>query len=248
MTEENITFLNPPITEALLDIRVNLPQETTLETLLSFQSEIKEHFPNKKERHMGTFQIKTGAAPEVLASADRTDGYMFYASDNKKIVQARLDGFTFNKLKPYSKWEVFSQEAKYLWEHYVEVAKPINIVRLALRYINRIEIPLPFGDFKEYILTAPEIAPVIPQGLAQFFMQLVIPNADIQATAVVTETIEKTDDKSKVLPLIFDIDVSRNLILDSKSDEIWNIMDNLRNFKNQIFMNSITEKTKELFK
>jgi uncharacterized protein (TIGR04255 family) len=107
---------------------------------------------------------------------------------------------------------------------------------------------LPFGDFKEYILTTPEIASGIPQGLAQFFMQLVIPNADKQATAVVTETIEKTDDKSKVLPLIFDIDVSRNIILESKSDEIWNIMDNLRNFKNKIFMNSLTEKTKELFK
>lgn len=248
MSEKTITFPNPPITEALLDIRVNLPKETTLETLLSFQNGIKDHFPNKKERHLGTFRIKTGAAPEVLASADRTDGYMFYAPDNKKIVQARLDGFTFNKLKPYSKWEVFSQEAKYLWEHYVEVAKPINIVRLALRYINRIELPLPFGDFKEYLLTTPEIASDIPQGLAQFFMQLVIPNADIQATAVITETIEKTDDKSKVLPLIFDIDVSRNIILDLKSDEIWNIMDNLRNFKNQIFMNSLTAKTKELFK
>lgn len=248
MIEEKITIVNPPITEALLDIRVNLPKETTLETLLSFQNEIKEDFPNKKERHMGTFQIRTGAAPEIFASSDRIDGYMFFAPDNQKIVQTRLDGFTFNKLKPYSKWETFSQEAKYLWDHYVKIAKPINIVRLALRYINRIEIPLPFGDFKEYILTNPEIAPGISQGLAEFFMQLVIPNADIQATAIVTETIEKINDKSKVLPLIFDIDVGKNIILEPKSDEIWNIMDDLRNFKNQIFMSSVTDKTKGLFK
>lgn len=248
MTEENITFSNPPITEALLDIRVNLPKEITLDTLLSFQNEIKEHFPNKKERYTGTFQIKTGAAPEIITSTDRTDGYMYYAPDNKKIVQARLDGFTFNKLKPYSSWDIFSLEAKYLWEHYVAIAKPTNIVRLALRYINRIEIPLPFNDFKEYILTNPEVAPGIPQGLSGFFMQLVIPNAEFQASAVVTETFEKIDEKSKVLPLIFDIDVSRNIIIEPSSKDIWNIMEDLRKFKNQIFMKSLTDKTKELFK
>lgn len=248
MDKQNFTFPNPPITEALLDIRVNLPKETTLETLLFFQNEIKEHFPNKKERHTGTFQIKTGAPPEVLTSSDRTDGYMFYASDNKKIAQARLYGFTFNKLKPYSKWETFSQEAKYLWEHYVEIAKPVNIVRLALRYINRVELPLPFNDFKEYVLTTPEIAPGIPQGLAGFFTQLVIPNVEIQATAIVTETIEKIDEKSNVQPLIFDIDVSRNTILEPLAKDIWSIMEDLRNFKNQIFMMSFTDKAKELFK
>ncbi len=247
-SEENITFQNPPITEALLDIRVNLSKETTLETLLFFQDEIKEHFPNKKERHSGTFQIKAGAAPEVITSPARADGYMFYAPDNKKIVQVRIDGFTFNKLKPYSNWDIFSREAKYLWEHYVEIAKPINIVRLALRYINKIEIPLPFSDFKEYILTNPEVAPGIPQGLDRFFMQLVIPNAEFQAGAVVTETIEKIDDKSRVLPLIFDIDVSRNIILEPTSKDIWNIMEDLRKFKNQIFMKSLTDKAKELFK
>lgn len=248
MDKKSIHFPNPPITEAILDIKVNLPKETNLERLLAFQDDIKAEFPTKKDRHSGSFQIKTGTAPEIISSTNRTDGYLFRSVDNTKIVQARLDGFTFNKLKPYSNWEEFSDEAKNLWNRFVNIAKPINVVRLALRYINRIEIPLPFGDFTEYILTIPEIAPNIPQSLTGLFMQLVIPNNEIQANAIITETMDKIDDKSKVLPFIFDIDVSRNIILKPTADDIWKIMEDLRHFKNQIFVESLTERAKELFK
>ncbi len=241
-------YTNPPITEAIFDLRVNLPKETSLDTLLSFQNEIKDRFPTKKERHLGSFEIKPGGAPAIVSSSDKTDGFLFNSPDNKKIVQARLDGFTFNKLKPYSDWETFSGEAKELWGRYVSIAKPINVVRLALRYINRVEMPLPFSDFKEYVLTEPEIAPGLPQGLSGFFMQLVIPNDSIFSTAVITETIEKIDQNSKAQPLIFDIDASCNMILEPNSKTIGKVMEDLRNFKNQIFERSFTVKAKELFK
>ena len=39
-------------------------------------------------------------------------------------------------------------------------------------------------DFKEYILTIPDIAPALPQSLSGFFMQLHIPQVDIDALAV----------------------------------------------------------------
>lgn len=176
-------------------------------------------------------------------------GYLFHAPpDDKKIVQARLDGYTFNKLKPYNNWEEFSSEAKELWGKYLKVAKPVNVTRLALRYINRTELPLPFTDFKEYLLTVPEIGPDILNALSGFFARLVIPNSDIQANAVITETMEKIDDKAEVLPFIFDIDVSRNYVFEPQSDEIWQTLNRLREFKNQIFLNSLTEKAKELFK
>ena len=245
---KDIVFPNPPITEALLDIRVNLSKEMTLQELSLFHTDIKGEFQEKKERHTGSFQIKTGAAPEMVSSSSRTDGYLFLSKEKNKIVQARLDGFTFNKLKPYSDWEKFCGEAKYLWEHYVQIAKPVNIVRLGLRYINRILLPLPFKDFKEYILTVPDVAPGIPQGLAGFFVQLVIPNHEIQASAIVTETMEKVDDKAQYLPFIFDIDVSSNIILEPTSADIWKIIGQLRQFKNQIFINSLTDRAKDLFK
>lgn len=246
--EEMVHFSKPPITEAIFDIRVTLPKEVTLEQLAVFQEDIKTSYPTKKERYSGAFQIKTGVAPEIITTSNRIDGFLFHSQDGKKIVQARLDGFTFNKLKPYSNWEDFSGEAKYLWGHYLAIAKPINVVRLALRYINRIELPLPFGDFREYILTIPEIAPGVPNSLSGFFMQLAIPNPEINADANIIETIERKTIDQGTISFILDIDVFRGIILESSSGQIWDVLDQLRLFKNQIFLNSLTDKAKELFK
>src|SRR5712691_8149097 len=77
---------------------------------------------------------------------------------------------------------------------------PYLCTRVALRYINRIEFPLPMRDFKDYILTIPEIAPDLPQGLANFFMQLIIPVHTMNAVVIVTETMDLPQNQSQVLP------------------------------------------------
>ncbi|MSR78002.1 MAG: TIGR04255 family protein [Candidatus Omnitrophica bacterium] len=241
-------FPNAPIKEALVDIRVNLPSETNLETLAKFQDHIKNNFPIKEERlsFNGGVQIKPGSAPEIVGPTGGVDGYLFRTNDGKKIVQARMDGFTFNQLKPYDRWETFSAEAKSLWEIYVKVAKPNNVTRLALRYINQIEIPLPIKQFKEFILTVPDLAEGIPDGIEKFFMQLIVPDDDRKNTAIITETMESIE--KGFLPFIFDIDAYREISLDPNSPEIWDVLDSLRNFKNRIFLNSITPKCEEIFK
>lgn len=243
-----IRFPRAPITEALLDIRVKLPAHIDLTRLATFHDAVKDRYPSKQERvsWQGGFQIKPGAGPEMLPSSGGPDGYLFTSTDGRQIVQTRLDGFTFNRLKPYDKWEALRDEARELWQQYVRIAQPETVTRLALRYINRIEIPLPMKDFKEYILTTPEITPELPQGLESFFMRLVIPDPKTQAVAVVTEMMEPIAASSKALPLILDIDVFREAAFDV-NDRIWETFESLRSLKNDIFFKSVTPKAKELF-
>ena len=242
-------FPNAPITEALLDIRVQLPREIDLKKLEVFHENIKSRFPDKKQRisFETGFQLSPEKPPVPLPASGGPYGYMFSSPNEKKVVQARLDGFTFNKLRPYENWDRFFCEAQELWDFYLKIAKPEKITRIALRYINRIEIPLPIKDFKEYILTIPEIAPHLPQGIARLFMQISIPNHEIQATAIVTEAMESSAGIQK-LPFILDIDVFQETLSSADEPEIWERFKKLRVFKNDIFFKSITEKTKELFK
>ena len=244
-----MTFKNPPITEALLDIQTKLPNDVSLETLTRFQDAVKSVFPVKEDRFSwkAGIELKEGV-PKYLTPSGGTDGYLFRSSDKNKIVQARLDGFTFNKLKPYESWELFSAEAKELWNNYVEVAKPSNVTRLALRYINRIEIPWPFNDFKEYILTFPDIAPGLPQGLSEFLVRLVIPDEKLKAFAIVTENLSSSPRDAQTVPVIFDIDVFKLVNSKPGESEIWENFEALRVFKNEIFLKSMTDKAKELFK
>lgn len=244
------TFKKAPITEALIDIQVVLPEETTLEKLASFHELVKDSFPLKEERIIitGSFKASPGNLPTPdISSESRIDGYRFRSPETNKIVQARLDGFTFNKLKPYENWDVFSAEARKLWNMYSELAKPIKVKRIALRYINRIEIPLPIKDFKEYILNAPEISPKLPQLLDHFFMRVAIPYHEIEATAVITETIDKQV-TSQYLPIIFDIDVFKEHLYKIDDVDIWQDFEKLRKLKNDIFFNSLTDIAKEMFK
>ncbi len=242
---EWIHFPKAPIKEAILDIRAKLPSSVDLDRLSTFQDTIRDHYPKKLERIR--WQARIGLKEDEMDSAAKReiDGYMFISTDGKDLVQARLDGLTLNRLRPYDKWQTFRDEARKLWERYLAIAEPEAVTRVALRYINRLELPLSMRDFKDYILTTPEIAPSLPQGLKTFFMRLEIPDDRYKAIALVTETMEPPE--KKLLPFIFDIDVIREAQFDPMGREIWDTFESLRNFKNEIFFNSITDKAKELF-
>ena len=243
-TSEDTAFPNAPITEAILDIRAELPEKIKLEDLATFQNHIRDRFPKKKERLSADIQFSQEKG--VSGTPPKTEGYLFYSDPDSKVVQARLDGFTFNKLKPYENWETFCREGFELWKLYSLVAQPTKVIRIALRYINRIEIPLTSENLEEYILTLPKIASALPQELGQFLLRLVIPNTKIGANAIITLVLEKATDQG--VPLIFDIDVSRDLVYVNNSEKIWSDFEKLRIFKNEIFSHSLTDKAKEMFK
>lgn len=246
------TFPNPPIIEALLDLQVILPETIDVDKLKSFQDSISDKFPEVgiKKKWEGKFKLKLkeGKLPEINAPEGSQTGWLFTSSDKKRVVQARLDGFTYSKLKPYDNWENLKAEAEELWENYCKIAEPLEVKRVALRYINHIELPLPFSDFKDYLLTTPEVAPNIPQGLANYLMRLVIPRENKLDIAIVIQEMKPISENGKILPIIFDIDVFRSIKLDPQGGQIWEILEELREFKNDIFFNSITNKTRELFK
>lgn len=253
MANDSIVFPRAPITEAMLDIRIEPLKSDAIGTLAALGKRVEDRYPTRNERYAvsGGFQIqnKIGAKPslDLKPSEAAVDGYIHKTIEGKSIFQARLDGFTYNLLKPYSKWSDFSSEAKRLWDIYREALAPeTKVVRLGLRYINRIELPLPFDDFSEYFNTVPVIASKLPQELAHFFMQLVIPDGETGAYAVVNETMERPSGTK--LPFILDIDAAKDVILDCKSSKVWEIYEELHDFKNRVFMESITDKTKELFK
>lgn len=51
----------------------------------------------------------------MQAGVGAPDGFLLSSSDKLRIVQARLDGFTFSRLAPYETWERLRDEAKSAW-------------------------------------------------------------------------------------------------------------------------------------
>ena len=240
-------FSNPPIVEALMDVRVKLDKDLNVENLGTLHDSIKDRYDQIKKQYVFSGTVNLGENTTFDTQPSTFNGYMITSEKEKKVVQSRLDGFTYSKLNPYEHWDSFFSEGKSLFESYSEIAKPKSIFRIALRHINRIEIPIDFKDFNEYVLTNPQIASGIPQAVSNFFLRLEIPNYELNSKATVSLTMDKITPKKRV-PLIFDIDVFREQEYASNIEEMWNGFEDLKAFKNQIFFNTITDKCKELFR
>jgi uncharacterized protein (TIGR04255 family) len=238
-----------PIVEAVLDISAALPEMVDLSSLATFQDRLGRQYPTKQVRHAwsGRIELKGHGPPETKSSGGPI-GYLFTSGDGKQVVQARRDGFSFSRLRPYEDWSAFGTEARRLWTAYRAQFKPSKVTRFALRFINRIELPMPFADFKEYLLTVPEIAPGLPQSLQAYFFRLEIPDPDSQAVAIITQTIEPAEGPKGALPVIFDIDVVRQGQFPTDPEKLWPMFEQLREFKDRIFFRSLTDKALELFK
>jgi uncharacterized protein (TIGR04255 family) len=239
---------NAPITEALIDIRVKIKDSFDVKLFESLYTEISNKYPKKKERHKweGRFELKKGEGP-LSSGTETIDGYIFASADNKQVFQARVDGLTFNRLRPYDKWETFRDEAFRLWKLYRDLISP-EIIRVAVRYINKFDIPLfpqPLRDFSEYLTASPIVPVGLHQGVSSFLTRVVIHDPEIDASAIITQAFEQIVDP-KYLPIILDIDVFKRKEIISE-EEAWQVLEKLRHFKNEIFFKSITEKTKELF-
>ena len=253
-----MTFSNPPIVEAIFHVVVERDSEFNNETLNDYAKYITERFPDfdQKERRF----LKN----EILVPIDEPDnatssisnilqGYLLAHNDNSQVIQANTDNFSFSKLHPYQTWESFYEEAKKFWGEYISITSVDRVKRLGLRYLNRIEVPFDSRSFKlkDYVKIFPEVSDSLSVAISGYFMQISLDSElYTPSRAIVNQAIGNAGDPNST-PLIFDIEVFQDVDFTPQSDykEIESIfVNNLRPFKNDIFLNGITEKSQELFK
>ena len=183
--------------------------------------------------------------PAKVSASQKEIGIRSISADGKTVCQRQLYGFTFSRLAPYESWEPFRDSARGHWNSYREKTDPRNVKRLAVRYVNRIEIPESPVELKDYFRTSPEVSPDLPQMMDGFFMQLRLPQPDVQALAVVNQTIVPAD-RPNTLGVILDIDVFCAESVPQEEKSIWDHFEALHLKKNEIFEACITDKTREL--
>lgn len=242
--EEYQSLKKAPITGALIDIRVKLRPEIDVKDIDSIHEPIKREYPEKQEQRMSQIQFELKAGEDLAKPvSSKIIGCRFVSPDKKQIFQARLDGFTFSRLYPYINWEQLRNEARRLWLLYKGITRPDCITRVALRYINNLTLPLPMRDFSDFIVAPPIVPEGLPQGVSQFLTRVVINEPSMGANAIITQALEPV--VGETAPVILDIDVFKLRPEGIEEEEAWDTIEKLRQFKNQIFFKSITNKLKE---
>lgn len=209
-----------------------------------FADAIRTDYPTRRLRSRASGTMKFG--DEVSATApSKPTGIVFVSPDEKQVTQAHLDGFTFSRLAPYGNWATFRDEARKWWLAYRELVTPATIVRLAVRYVNRFDIPLPQVELKDYFRTSPEISPDLPQIMDGFFFQVAIAFPEIHSRVLLSETIVPPA-AADTTSIVLDIDLYRESDVPDDERNIWDFFEVLHEKKNSIFEACITDAARKV--
>ena len=234
-------YARAPITEAVIDIRVRLPEGLSLAELEPLKTKLPD-YPTIRTIRVGQGQITIGEQTGASASSSPI-GYMFTSAEGHYIFQARLNGFALSRMPPYEAWESFVAEARRLFSLYEEVVGPEVVTRLAVRYINRFDLPGDRIDLSDYFRVYPAI-PDMAGRMTGFYLQTRTEIDDLGAEAVINQAIVEAP-QPEFVSVILDIDVFRSgeYPVDESS---WTILQALREDEYKIFEASITESAREL--
>jgi uncharacterized protein (TIGR04255 family) len=250
MTVTGFRLANAPIVEAVLDINCDFPPATDL---LALEGRAREAFgdkyPKAGRRLIGHVEVRHESnSPTMESSFEESVGALQFATlDGKQLVQVRREGFSFNRLAPYSSLDDYLEEIERTWLKFVELVKPVQIQRIGLRYFNRILLPAEDNrvDFDAYLRVAPKILDD-KLSLAGFIHQYT--TVETASGNQVNITLFMQPQEEKTVPLILDIDAFRlRAHLPEEWGEILRDILALRELKNRVFRNSLTEECLNLF-
>ena len=240
-----------PIVEAVIDFRVKLPSDFKLELLHPLRALLAEGYPDVEEQQTIEQMIKQepGQAAEFSTRVSGIQGYRLRSKDSKNVAQLRRDGFTFSRLNPYTKWDEVFNEAWRLWRMYAETANPSEISRIAVRYINRMPLPLPFSDPSEYLNAPPVVAEGWPSNMRTFLSRIVLHEPESEVSLNITQALERQSPGEQAnVALLFDIDAYQDVSLPADGVTMRERFVKLREMKNRVFFKGLTHKAIDLFR
>ena len=229
-----------PVTEALIDIRATLPHPVAAQTLRAF-GEGLEGYPRIRTQTQGQIRMEASGVGSSVTSSHGVRGFMYLDESEKQIAQVRIDGFTFSRVHPYESWEDLRDEARRLWHRYTEIAQPESVTRIAVRYINRLEFeedPVTLGKWLKLNMVTPlELGP-----MADFLLRMVVQHPDEPSyVGTVTQGTAQPTIKGRANAIVLDIDCWTSRTCDPAGDDIWRILEDLREFKNDFFFGTMTD-------
>jgi len=168
-------------------------------------------------------------------------GLRFQSADERHIAQFNRDGFVFSRLYPYQNWEHLRDESLRLWRIHADLAHPLEVQRMGLRFINRITLPVDEVNFEDYLHPHPQP----PRGLDLPFLgyfhhdSLAVPGYPYVINVVRTSQ-PPHDPRVQGLGLILDIDVVTSHPLELRQGVLETKLAEMRWLKNKAFFGSIT--------
>lgn len=239
-----------PIVEAVLDIDCDLPPGIDVPALqAAARQRLSETYPVHRQRLVQEMQFEAkGAEVSKLSARQGLLALQFFAPDEKQLVQFRPQGYSFNRLAPYTSLDDYMPEIERTWKLFVELATPVQVRLIRLRFINRILLPTVDGsvDLNLYLKLGPRLPDEANLTFSGFFTQhSAVESSTGNAVNITMATQPLEGDR---LPVILDIEAYKADKLEPHAwEQIAERIQSLRRLKNLVFRNSLTDQCLNLF-
>lgn len=234
-----------PITEAVIEFRFAEQIKFTDAERAARKFGAQYPVVENEEQKEVTFEFTTGVSKSNVSWSGRK----LSSSDRADVTMIRTTAFLASRLAPYLGWDQFVGRARADWERVKSVIGYRKIVRVGVRYINRIDIP---GALKKEIVPTDYVTlgitmPDLDWGpITEYFMQ-VNRRAKDNACGISINSGVVPSPLVGYRSILVDIDVSTEEV-PADEDGLWGLVENIRNKKNDTFEAIITDAARDLFK
>jgi|GEM_PF-2251597 len=242
-------LLHAPIEEAILtvgfDTGCNTDELSTIQKCLQVDYPVVKTWINNRAQF--TQNIETNSIEVLQEKSHR--GYILTDSNENKVFYISDNELVLNQIKPYQDWENFSKLYEKAFKQYHSVCTIKRINNIALRYINKFEIPL--DKWQEQLLMYPNMKLDDVQDSSPTFLVETTTNYKVISEhhlAIADVILILNPSEGGSLSVILDIEVNSRIEHSDYNNYAFIIetLDRLRSFKNKIFFSNIPN-AKELF-
>ena len=246
-------YKNPPAAEAVCEFRFRSSDEWDSTTPFRLFEQLRESYPEPLKQDLA-FTPPAGVPgqpggaflqPEMVPRTELRN------AGGGRVLRISPGLLSVSVMAPYPGWETFKPQIAEALEAYIAtgVGNP-NIVRIGVRYVNRIALPGVAVELSDYFTVPPPSAPGLPDNLGGFLMRQEFFYEDPRESLILTFATggpsEGAEPKAEV---ILDIDAIQNWdeAVPLNVADALPVVEAVRDRERDAFEACITDATRSLF-
>lgn len=243
----NLQYKRPPITEAIIEIRL---KEALSELVVKkIHDRLQKKYVSSEE--ISVIGIRLNPVKQELEKMPAEfSGFKLTSNDQADVLLVKPNAMACSRLAPYNGWENFEERARANWEEWRKAKKRLQLDRIGVRYINRIDIPLKDEEainIENYLNIFPKYPePSLLKSFSQYAMHVRGPFYIEDFILTINTNVVKSP-LIDHLSIVLDLDLSPDGDLPQRNDQVWKMINKMREYKNNAFEMCVTDKARELF-
>lgn len=238
-------YARPPIVEVILQF--TFAEGGSDDGVDAVAESLSSAYPHREELFNVSAAVPLmgpvpGAVP--LVNRERAGLQLQDASPPHKLVRVSRQSLSIHEVRPWSGWLTFQRRAQEAFDLYCGVFPDRPVIRIGLRYINRIELPPSGDDLKEWITSAPDIPEGLPQFVETYSVEMAMPQPEPGVIAIVRQAL-LADPRPDISPIVLDVELQLNRPITAA--ETFQKVRELHEREYLIFERSITDRVRRLF-